>query len=147
MRPLRNRILLTSVFILLISLAFVPTIVSDKNSSAAQNTSLEYVIQNSEELQREKVAVKGTATARLICTQIACRPENPCCNSCSGDLILESGNNTLNLDFRDSASGCSGDSCNVDCQPLEKDEEYRLEGILGKSNGELVLEVTEHRKL
>lgn len=64
------------------------------------------------------VAVTGTATqGETICTEMACPPDSPCCNTCTATVSIQGV-----LPLRDSACftpgpGCSGTECGQVCRP------------------------------
>jgi hypothetical protein len=63
------------------------------------------------------VDVVATASIGPVnCTRRACPSENPCCNTCTADLLLD-GQLPLVPGACAARVGCSGDECNVVCTP------------------------------
>ncbi len=147
MQSREKRVLLGIVPILLVVLATVTATLSGGDKSSAEKTDIEEIVQNLDKWTGERVTVNGTASANIVCTQMACTSENPCCNTCGGDLFLRSDNGSLMLEFPNSTGSCSGNNCNITCQPLERGKDYKLEGAVGKSDGRATLNVTEYRTL
>lgn len=85
-----------------------------------------------------------TGSARLgfpICTQLACSPEAPCCNSCGAGIEMDTGAGTLEV----SGLGCGGNNCDVmsNCD-YDMGDEFVAWGRLENSFGFLHLDVDGH---
>jgi|GEM_PF-4065618 hypothetical protein len=90
------------------------------------------ILGDKEQYTGKEVNVTGVADAGHIkCTLMACAEENPCCNACSGDLILKDGGYAIDIrgGHNGSIVGCGGDDCNIACHPLEKSRKYKVGGI------------------
>ena len=90
----------------------------------------------------KQIALKGTARLGFpICTQLACSPEFPCCNSCGAGIELDTGAGTLEV----SGIGCGGNNCDVmqNCD-YEMGEEFIAWGTLDSIFGFIHLEVVDH---
>lgn len=78
------------------------------------------------------VVVDITATATvgpLSCTEIACGAGNPCCNRCTGPVVLDGIVEILsNRCF--ASPGCEGTECRVVCMPLTLGIEGTYRGVL-----------------
>jgi hypothetical protein len=99
------------------------------------------VLERKDEFLNRKVLVSGKADAsKPICTLRACMPENPCCNSCSGNLVLKDGGELLiRGSYNGKEIGCRGDECNLTCFPLERGRTYRVYGTLEEEDGKIYL--------
>lgn len=63
------------------------------------------------------VDVVATATIGPVnCTRRACTPEDPCCNTCTAELLLD-GLFPLVAGACAARVGCAGDECNLVCTP------------------------------
>jgi len=93
----------------------------------------EFVSYRSNAIKDKKISVKGVAGEGLAaCTLMACVPEDPCCNSCSGPIILEGSRSFIELAQSPEKStmfGCFGDECSLQCEPLEKGNIYIVNGV------------------
>ena len=75
----------------------------------------------------------------LVCTQLACPPEE-CCNSCGSAIGLRISDNDVlevrgpeeNGFYDGKRVGCYGNNCEVSCYPLEIRNKYLVTGILRK---------------
>jgi hypothetical protein len=82
-----------------------------------------------------------------MCTEEACPPDNPCCNSCQYGLgfILDAFHS---LYFSGEAAACGGDDCHVECDFLDPGGSYEITGRMWKDLGDLVyLEVLEWKRI
>lgn len=74
------------------------------------------------------VEVSGVATdADVICTSEPCPPDNPCCNTCSGRVVLDGELLLSDSECLTLAPGCRGTTCTLVCSPplLGLPERYR----------------------
>ena len=95
-------------------------------------------------LKDVEVKIRGVVDKSLaMCTLIACSERNPCCNSCSAELIIRDKIGLDNEDFIDDlilqgsteVLACGGNECSMTCTgPFEVGIEYIFTGIL-KSDG------------
>lgn len=89
----------------------------------------------------QNVTVIGVASLfNLVCTQIDCPEEQPCCNLCSGGLALAGEREQLPL-FAD-GTGCAGSDCQQACRPLALGGNYTVSGLLQEREGRLILLMT-----
>jgi hypothetical protein len=81
------------------------------------------------------VEITGTATATgLSCTNRACPPENPCCNTCTATVAIDSVVPLIDgLCF--SGAGCSGNECTQVCRPPLLGLPQRFTGTLRDRGG------------
>ncbi|MDO8480948.1 MAG: hypothetical protein Q7S65_03970, partial [Nanoarchaeota archaeon] len=68
------------------------------------------------------------------CTMMACSEENPCCNSCGGQLTI-GGISGIVIE----GSTCSGNECNLSCSPMEQGVSYSITGTLSQKDGRWAL--------
>lgn len=111
-----------------------------------ENLTPEHVLQEKDLLLGERISVEGTADVyRMICTLIACEPENPCCNACGGNLALKGQEEKIMVhgDYEGKDVGCAGNNCNQTCYPLEKEKRYIVTGTWRKDYGEYYLELED----
>jgi hypothetical protein len=89
-----------------------------------------------------KVWLTGDAEVGFaICTQIACSPEFPCCNSCGAGIDMDLGAGELGM----SGLGCGGNECTVlDNCDYSQGAAFTAWGTLQQSFGTLRLEVEGH---
>lgn len=103
----------------------------------------EQVMQQKDGLLDQTITVVGKAEAgRQICTLALCGPDTPCCNTCSGSLLLTGGANiTLSGGLQNQQVGCGGTNCRLDCWPMQEGKTYSVTGVWSKSYGEYSLTV------
>jgi hypothetical protein len=103
----------------------------------------EQVMQQKDNLLDKTITVIGKAeVGRQICTLAVCNPDTPCCNTCSGSLMLSGGANiTLAGGWQNQQVGCGGTNCIVSCWPMQEGKTYSVTGVWNKSYGEYALEV------
>ncbi len=104
------------------------------------------VLANKDVLLNQSITVRGTATVglRVLCTLMACSADNPCCNTCGGDLQLcEAGSCiTLSGDEANIQVGCSGNECGLTCYPFQQGTAQQIFGVWRKrASEEYVLEL------
>jgi hypothetical protein len=90
----------------------------------------------------EQVTLEGRAVGIKSCTLMACPLFAPCCNTCRGELGLRISKDTIVTIYgnRTQEEGyglyngqevwCHGDTCYIECYPLEEGEKYKVTGIL-----------------
>ncbi len=108
------------------------------------------VIKKSEMLENQTIKVWGVADVyRLICTQKECFLENPCCNICSGSLVLKAMGKKIILTGKYDGKDvkCSGNECKQECYPLKAGRKYEVTGILKKVNNQYKLYLIDFREL
>jgi hypothetical protein len=95
----------------------------------------EDVWKNREALIDQRLMIEGSVIKTdMGCTEMACPPEDPCCNGCSGQLGFKiSTHEKLNFDgtYDGKRIGCDGDSCIQECHPFEPGT-YLVDAILRK---------------
>ena len=107
------------------------------------------VLSRKESLVGQRINVMGTAgISRAICTQAICTAEDPCCNSCSGTLVIGSDGETgventiaLGGEYDGREVRCWGTDCRMLCHPVAIGVRYIVTGIWNESNGEYYLEL------
>jgi len=107
------------------------------------------VMDEREERTGRTITVHGIVGLRYLhCTEAACDPDNPCCNACFGGLGLfpsadafyrdpprdspfdyHGGWPVIALTFPD-GGGCTGNNCEMTCEPLQPGERYVITGVL-----------------
>ncbi|MEO1339254.1 MAG: hypothetical protein AAFV29_26675, partial [Myxococcota bacterium] len=90
-------------------------------------TSAEALLQ-ADTLDGEVIVLTGTSTSGAqFCTARACPPDNPCCNICNADVVVDA------ITFASSACfsnvGCRGTECGLVCQPPTLGLPGRYRGI------------------
>jgi len=85
------------------------------------------------------VSTSWVTTGPVACTEIACSPSMPCCNSCSGGMIAKDSDTAtesvglatdVGVDY-----SCTGDECTLSCTVMQ-DRTYR---IIGEFDGTRIL--------
>jgi hypothetical protein len=111
------------------------------------------VIEQQDKWLNKTITVQGIAgTLWLTCTEEACDPDYPCCNICSGSLALypdvgaftqspnegpysyQSDGPAIGLEFPN-GGGCTGNDCEVTCEPLQLGKRYTVTGLLLECSG------------
>ncbi|MFB6100740.1 MAG: hypothetical protein ABEK16_05715 [Candidatus Nanohalobium sp.] len=111
--------------------------------SGEKALTVDEAVQRSGELQGQNITVRGKVVqGRLMCTQMYCG-NSSCCNTCSGQVRLK-GEKSITLQGEN--IGCSGKSCNITCTP-ETGQKYIVKGQLQKKYGQIVLRVSNYRKV
>ncbi len=103
------------------------------------------LINNKENFVDKTVTIKGkTSLSDLVrCTLQFCSEENPCCNSCSGNLVLKSEN--IQIELTGKEIKCTGTNCDITCSPLQKNKEYIITGKFSEQNSKYSLEITDYK--
>jgi hypothetical protein len=87
-------------------------------------------LQNASALTGREITVQGKVeVVSISCTTAVCPPDNPCCNQCAYQLGFRLSTYRY-IYFSGKYGGCSGNSCNAECQFLEPGKTYRVSGIL-----------------
>lgn len=91
-------------------------------------------------------------TEPAICTQMACGPENPCCNRCGAGQVLADDSSTfgstLGLEQNGETFGCGGDSCNYDQNcTVDPTGKYRVVGVFRAGQYQNRIEVETYERL
>ena len=99
-----------------------------------------------EVLNRQDLLIDRMVTIRgllnqtyLYCTEQECEPEQPCCNVCGGGVGFQIGWDVIH--WVGEGLGCSGNNCEVKCEPSGIGKVYNVKGVLRLSGGGLDLEV------
>ncbi len=103
------------------------------------------VLEQKDSLIGKTITVTGRADISSIirCTLMFCPPDNECCNSCSGYLVLsgEKEKITLTGTYLNKSVECSGNDCKMSCYPLEKSKTYKATGLWKKELNEYNLQL------
>ena len=89
------------------------------------------------------ITLEGLAVAyNVVCTQAACPPETPCCNTCGAPLALAGDQTKIRLrgSYELRPVGCFGTECNQTCYPLTIWQRYQVSGTLLDDGSEYYLE-------
>jgi hypothetical protein len=108
------------------------------------------VIEQSEALENQRISVMGVAGVyRLICTQKECFLENPCCNICSGSLVLRGMGKKIILTGKYDGADvkCTGNDCEQECYPLKSGKKYEVIGLWKKVNDQYKLYLEDFKEL
>jgi len=109
--------------------------------------SVDYIVENNEKLLNKEITVTGEAIVyRLKCTQIFCDEDDPCCNSCGGELALKGDTPILVKKSDGDAIVCRGDNCAQQCDQLEIGSMYEVTGMLRYSD-EYYIEMGDFKKI
>ena len=108
----------------------------------------EELYRNAAALVGQTVAVRGKVEIVAgICTEIACPPDNPCCNSCNYSLGFKI-DEFQRIYFSGKAAGCTGDDCHAECMDLKEGGWYEITGRLWKDFGVLYyLELKDWKRI
>jgi hypothetical protein len=99
-------------------------------------------------LAGDTVTIRGTVEiVSATCTEIACPPDNPCCNSCFyAQGFTVDVYHYIQLTGKD--IGCPGNDCGYDCPLLREGRSYQVDGVLTTVTGYIFyLEVGEWRPI
>ena len=93
------------------------------------------------EFDGQVVVVVATATTSQVqCTEAACPPDNPCCNTCMALVSLDGQLPLRSSECNNVEVGCRGNECQLVCMPLVLSTRERFRGRLranGRSGPEL----------
>jgi hypothetical protein len=134
-----KRVLSLIVLLIIISITFLGC------SNSRVLTSKE-VVEQPDRWLNENITLQGVVGPLYTsCTEAACPPENPCCNSCTAMLALYMEDSSLStqpapftydeneiaigLEFPE-GGGCKGNECEIACQPLQVGKSYTVTGLL-----------------
>ena len=85
------------------------------------------------------IEIVGTATTMVSCTERVCPREEPCCNTCSGAVVIDGLIPlTSNKCYE---TGCAGTECAVTCRPAVLGVPGRYRGLLRGTAGGVSLEL------
>ncbi|MBL7160121.1 MAG: hypothetical protein ISS95_01005 [Candidatus Aenigmarchaeota archaeon] len=132
----------------LIPLLFLIIIISGCTQAEQTFFAPEQLTEQKDFLLEQKITVEGLAKIESpICTSIACPEEDPCCNTCGGNLALKGEKEKILIlgEYQEKEISCKGDSCNISCYPLEKEKKYQVTGIWKKAGSEYYLELEDFR--
>lgn len=125
--------------------------IADVPGRCSVKTTVDEVLANPAAFAGEYVAIDGFVNHTFaICTQLACSPENPCCNSCgAGQLLFDAEGERASdrgLRLLDSERGeyhCGGNNCSVGDSCTVPNTEHRVFGFVRYNDGFLELEVDD----
>lgn len=80
------------------------------------------------------------------CTKMLCPPGNPCCNNCSGRVLLHDDGEGHGAFL--SAPACQGSNCELRCGDMQANASYEVHGVivLDPARGGLVVDVRTARQ-
>jgi hypothetical protein len=87
------------------------------------------------------IKIAGRVGVTLNCANEACFGDNPCCNTCMANYMMEIKDphnpaRKLNLLIKTEAVPCMGTNCGISCTPLTVGETYRMWGLLEECQGQ-----------
>jgi hypothetical protein len=101
------------------------------------------VINRQDQLINRTITIRGPLNQTyLYCTEQECEPEQPCCNVCAGGVGFQVGGDVIH--WVGESYGCSGNNCEVNCEPSGIGKVYTVRGVLRLSGGGLDLEVDSY---
>lgn len=104
------------------------------------------VLQQAETLAGQRLTLQATLTQlHLRCADEECSESTPCCRGCASDIGVEIEVGEITLTGLD--LGCSGDNCDLTCQPSPLGETYLVTGVLSGERPFLTLDVEALRLL
>mgnify|MGYP001579834026 CR=1 FL=1 len=112
--------------------------------ATTQIKSVADVITAPEKYVDKGISVQGAVVIdnRVKCTLQVCPEDNACCQTCSADLLLSSGDALLRI----KGGTCFGNNCGMSCAPLEQNKKYVVSGILRQENSEYHLELADYKE-
>lgn len=123
--------------------------VADAPGRCRNVVTVEELRANPDQWDGVRVSIDGVMnTGYAICTQMACTPDNPCCNSCGASQTLlddasPGAREGLTLIQDGETLGCGGNNCNYQDNCSVEDGEYRVLGVFNATRygvGELTVE-------
>ena len=86
------------------------------------------------------VKIAGELKVRWTCSNNVCSDENPCCNTCLGNYMVElrhpdNVKQWVDIFIDVGAPGCSGTTCDTSCGPLQPGDTYTVWGVLDSCQG------------
>ncbi len=86
------------------------------------------------------VKIAGELTVQMSCSSFACADDDPCCNTCLGNYVVElrdpaNQKQWVDLVIDVGAPGCSGTTCDTSCGPLQPGDTYTIWGVLDSCQG------------
>ncbi len=96
-------------------------------SSCDNSQSLRQIMDNRDEFLGKEITLRGNISmTKSKCTKQMCREDNPCCNICSAELILNQEDASIKIEGE--SIGCRGNNCAMNCTPKEN-HLYTIKGI------------------
>ena len=106
------------------------------------------VYRNAAALGGKTITVRGNIKiVSSFCTEVACPPDNPCCNSCYYHMAMPIDTN-YSIWLTGENAGCRGNSCRADCRLPDEGHPYEITGALKPFTGPIVyLEMLEWKRI
>ncbi len=87
------------------------------------------------------IKIAGRVGVTMNCSNEACFSDEPCCNTCMANYMLEvkdpyNPSRKVNLLIKTETVPCMGTNCGVSCTPMVVGETYRLWGLLENCQGQ-----------
>ncbi len=70
---------------------------------------------------------------KKLCTHQLCPEEEPCCNSCSAQLSINYNEEIIPI----IGTTCSGNNCELSCEPIKQNQEKIIKGKLTEAGFEV----------
>jgi hypothetical protein len=107
----------------------------------------EEAYQNASALSGRKIVIRGKVEiVSGMCTEVACRPDNPCCNECVNQLGFHL-TQYRSINFSGKDSGCAGNACRMECQAMQPGGMYQVTGILRDEGGIISFEMQQWKTI
>lgn len=104
------------------------------------------IVENPERFGGRNITVEGKIDSTdTKCTMLQCSDSDPCCNTCSSNLVVE-GNKSVQLSgyYDGKRIGCNGTNCDMDCTPVKPGEKYYLRGNVKMFDGTPYIELYDY---
>jgi hypothetical protein len=107
----------------------------------------EEAYQNASALAGRRIVIQGKVEiVSSMCTEVACPPDNPCCNECENRLGFHLAQyRSIYISGKDSA--CAGNSCRMECQGLQPGGIYQVTGVLRDQAGIISFELQDWKTI
>ncbi len=127
--------------------------VADAPGTCRHNVTVAELEANPTEWDGVRVNIDGhIQNEPAICTQMACPPENPCCNQCGAGQVLVDGASatgaSLVLEQNGETFACGGNNCDYDQNcTVDPTGKYRVVGVFRTGQYQNMIEVESYERL